>query len=159
LIVLGHAELISLTELGHLFRPAIAAGDYFRQFDLNAVNVGLSMTIPFEEHIDAETLEGYSLGKLDSKTLEASECHLLICNLCRERIVDIEPFNSVHYTADGLFYSRVTVLRDGSLWAHHWGCQIDGGRHHRHLTNARKYLRDSFVQMFPEHRCVEGCVT
>jgi hypothetical protein len=71
--------------------------------------------------------------------------------------VGIEPFNTVHYTQDGPFYSRITRLRDGSFAARHWGCQIDGGGRYLDLAGACKYLVDSFAQMFPEHACGEAC--
>jgi len=109
------------------------------------------------EHIRAATLEGYSLRELATEGMEAAECHLLICAACRERLVGIEPFNTVHYTQDGPFYSRITRLREGSFYARHWGCQIDGGGLYLDPGDACKYLIDSFAQMFPEHNCVEAC--
>ena len=48
-------------------------------------------------------------------------------------------------------------MRDGSFWAHHWGCQIDGGGSYFDFIVAKKYLLDSFAQMFPEHECGEEC--
>ena len=110
-----------------------------------------------EEHIGAATLVDYSVQELGPEALEAAECHLLICAACQKRLAGIEPFNTVHYTKDGLFYSRITQLRDGSFAAHHWGCQIEGGGRYPDLAAACKYLVDSFAQMFPEHECVEGC--
>jgi hypothetical protein len=112
---------------------------------------------PVEEHIAAATLEDYSLQELGPEALEAAECHLLICAACQKRLVGIEPFNTVHYTQDGPFYSRITRLRDGSFAARHWGCQIDGGGRYLDLAGACKYLVDSFAQMFPEHACGEAC--
>ena len=110
-----------------------------------------------EEHIGAATLEGYSLQDLGPEVLEAAECHLLVCAACHDRLARIEPFNTIHYTEDGPFYSRVTQLRDGSFCARHWGCQIDGGGRYPDLSSACKYVLDSFVQMFPEHECGEAC--
>ena len=63
------------------------------------------------EHIGAVTLEGYSLQELGPEVLEAADGHLLICAVCRDRLAEIEPFNTVHYTKDGPFYLRVTHLR------------------------------------------------
>ena len=110
-----------------------------------------------EEHIGAATLEGYSLQELGPEALEAVECHLLICAACRDQLVGIEPFNTVHSTRNGPFYSRITQLRDGSFAARHWGCQINGGSRHDDLAAACKYLLDSFVRMFHGHKCGEGC--
>jgi hypothetical protein len=111
-----------------------------------------------EEHIGAVTLERYSLGEFGPAALEAMvECHLLICAACGDRLAGIEPFSTVHYTQDGPVYSRITQLRDGSFAARHWGRQMDGGSRYQDLGDARKYLLDSFAQMFPEHKCGEAC--
>ncbi|MGD0668735.1 MAG: hypothetical protein ABSB23_14335 [Bryobacteraceae bacterium] len=111
-----------------------------------------------DEHIGAATLERYSLGQFGPAVLEAVvESHLLICAACRDRLAGIEPFNTVHFTEDGPIYSRITQMQNGSFSARHWGRQIDGGSCYQDLAAARKYLRDSFAQMFPEHRCVEAC--
>ena len=111
-----------------------------------------------DEHIGAATLERYSLGELGPAALEAVvECHLLVCAACRGRLAVIEPFNTVHYTQDGPVYSRITQLWDGSFAARHWGRQMDGGSRYQDLADARKYLLDSFAQMFPEHHCGEAC--
>jgi hypothetical protein len=104
------------------------------------------------EHIGAVTLEGYSLQELGPEVLEAADGHLLICAVCRDRLAEIEPFNTVHYTQDGPFYSRITQLRDGSFRARHRGCQIDGGGGYADLAGACKYLVNSFAQMFPQAR-------
>jgi hypothetical protein len=110
-----------------------------------------------EEHLGAATLEGHSLQKLGPEALEAVECHLLLCAACRDRLVGIEPFNTVHSTQNGLLYLRITQLRDGSFASRYWGCQIDGGSRHDDLAAACKYLLDSFVKTFPGHECGEGC--
>ena len=110
-----------------------------------------------EKHIDAATLEQYSLRKLGPEAQKVAECHLLICPPCCERLAGIEPFNIVHYTEEGLFYSRITHLRDGSFCARHWGCQIDGGSSYPDFDGACNYLLESFAHLFPEHECVEAC--
>ena len=115
------------------------------------------MSCSAKEHIGPTALERYSLEDLGTDDLETVECHLLICVACRDRLEGIEPLNTIHYTLEGPFYSRITQLRDGSFRARHWGCQIDGGDNYRGLAGARKYLLDSFVQMFPEHECGEAC--
>jgi hypothetical protein len=109
------------------------------------------------EHIGAAILEAYSLQKLDSEALEATERHLLVCADCCAKLTRIEPFNFVHYTKDGPFHSRVTLMRSGLFFAHHWGCQIDGGGRYPDAVAAGKYLLASFAQMFPEHQCCEDC--
>jgi len=110
-----------------------------------------------DEHLDAAALEAYSLQRLDTLAIHGAECHLLVCADCCDRLKGIEPFSTIHYTQDGPFYSRVTQLRDGSFWAHNWGYQIHGGWQYSDVLEARKYLVDSFVQMFPEHECGKAC--
>ncbi len=97
------------------------------------------------------------MQELGPEALEAVECHLLICAACRDQLAGIEPFNTVHFTENGPLYSRITRLRDGSFAARLWGCRVDGGSRHDDLAAARKYLLDSFVKMFPGHKCGEVC--
>src|SRR5271169_3929606 len=83
-----------------------------------------------DEHIGTANLEGYSLQELGPEALEAVECHLLLCAACRDRLAEIQPFNTVHSTQNGPFYLRITQLRDGSFAARYWGCQIGGESRH-----------------------------
>jgi hypothetical protein len=111
-----------------------------------------------EEHIEAAVLEQYSLQVSYPEALEALERHLRICAACRDRLKRIEPFNMIHCTPDGPFYSRITQLKDGYFSAHHWGCQVDVWGRFRDLARARTYLIESFAQMFPKHECSNTCV-
>jgi hypothetical protein len=54
-----------------------------------------------EDHPSDGWLEAYSLEKLDALGVTSVEEHLLGCDFCRFRLEAIEPFNFVHYTADG----------------------------------------------------------
>ena len=72
-----------------------------------------------EEHIEAAVLEQYSLQVSYPEALEALERHLRICAACRDRLNRIEPFNMIHCTPDGPFYSRITQLKDGYFSVHH----------------------------------------
>jgi hypothetical protein len=110
-----------------------------------------------KDHWSAETLEEYSLGKLDSSQAALLEEHLLICHQCIAELADIEGFNFIHYTPEGPFYSRVTRLRNGIFFARHWGCELEGGREFRTRGAAKAYLLRSFAQMFPEHICTRRC--
>jgi hypothetical protein len=71
---------------------------------------------PIEEHIEAATLENYSLQVSSREALEDVECHLQVCAVCRQRLQEIEPFNMAHFIRDGLIYSRITQLKDGYFW-------------------------------------------
>ena len=108
-------------------------------------------------HRSEEELENYSLGRIAPSHSAALEEHLLVCESCRARLSGIEPFNFVHYTKDGPFYSRVTRLRTGTFRARHWGRNLEGGKEFRTLAGAKVYLVRSFAEMFPEHTCTTRC--
>lgn len=108
-------------------------------------------------HQTGEDLESYSLGRLVLCLLPGLEQHLLICQRCRERLTAIEPYNFVHYTGDGPFYSRVTKLRTGMFVARHWGRSLQGGKEFRTCEGAKAYLVRAFSQVFPEHTCTARC--
>jgi hypothetical protein len=109
------------------------------------------------EHPSDGALEGYSLRELAESSLPAVEEHLLVCDGCRARLDAIEPVNYIHYTEDGLIYSRATRLTTGRVMAQHWGSDLHGARIFRTVAAARKYLDESFSQMFPEHKCSVRC--
>jgi len=108
-------------------------------------------------HQSKGDLETYSLGRLAPDKIALFEQHLLICARCRDRLHAIEPYNLVHFTADGPFYSRVTKLRTGRFLARHWGQSLEGGKEFSTLAAAKRYLERTFIQMFPEHVCTERC--
>ncbi len=110
-----------------------------------------------EQHQSKEDLETYSLGRLAPDRIVSLEQHLLICARCRTRLHAIEPYNFVHYTIDGPFYSRVTKLRTGRFLARHWGQSLEGGKEFRSEQSAKTYLERTFVQLFPEHVCTPRC--
>ena len=110
-----------------------------------------------DQHQTAEDLENYSLGRLATSRLCGLECHLLICQPCRERLNAIEPYNFIHYTREGPFYSRVTMLRTGALFARHWGRGLEGGKEFETHAYAEKYLVRSFSLLFPAHACTARC--
>jgi len=110
-----------------------------------------------QKHSTEEELESYSLGSLSSARTAVLEEHLLLCANCRARLDRMEPYNYVHYTKDGPFYSRVTRQRNGTFFARHWGRSVKGGKEFRSRQGARAYLMRSFRQMFPEHVCGKDC--
>jgi len=109
------------------------------------------------DHQSGEDLESYSLGKLAPSRTAALERHLLICQRCRAKLNAIEPYNFVHYTSDGRFYSRVTKLRTGTFIARHWGRSLEGGKEFRTRRGAQAYLARTFHRMFQEHICTARC--
>src|ERR1039457_3641197 len=72
------------------------------------------------------------------------EQHLLICQRCRMELNAIEPCNFIHYTRDGPFYSRITKLPAGTLFARHWGRSLGGGKEFRRREGAKTYLMRTF---------------
>jgi hypothetical protein len=108
-------------------------------------------------HQSREDVESYSLGRLAASRAAALERHLLICQRCRAKLNAIEPYNFVHYTSDGPFYSRITKLRTGSFIARHWGRSLEGGKEFRTRKGAQAYLARTFSRMFPEHACTARC--
>jgi hypothetical protein len=111
----------------------------------------------FDDHQSGEDLESYSLGRLAPSQTAALERHLLTCPPCRARLQAIEPFNLVHYTNAGPFYSRITHLRTGIFLARHWGTNVEGGKEFRTRRGAQAYLDRTFSRMFPEHICTAWC--
>jgi hypothetical protein len=112
-----------------------------------------------EAHPADVALEAYSLDELAETGFAAVEEHLLICDHCRVRLEGIEPVNFIHHTKDGLIYSRATKLSAGKVMARNWGTSLHGGKVLGSISAARKYLKESFWLMFPEHRCGAGCST
>jgi hypothetical protein len=110
-----------------------------------------------DDHQSSEDLEDYSLGRLASSRTPALEQHLLICPQCRTDLTDIEPYNFVHYTREGPFYSRVTKLRTGKLFARHWSRSLELGKEFRTHRDAQAYPAITFCQMFPHHVCTARC--
>ena len=109
------------------------------------------------EHITDDSLERYSLDAQPESNADLIEEHFLVCDFCRWRLEAIEPYNYVHFTVDGPFYSRITRLATNKVMARHWGKDLDGGRIFGTISAARRYLTESFAQMFPEHRCRRVC--
>jgi hypothetical protein len=110
-----------------------------------------------EGHISEAVLEEYSLYKLTESSVAEVEEHLLVCDHCRAWLEIIEPVDFVHFTEDGPVYMRATLLTTGEVMARYWGRDLDGGRLCGSVSAARKYLNESFPQMFPEHTCTGRC--
>jgi anti-sigma factor RsiW len=47
---------------------------------------------PFSHHLTEDLLEQYVLAKLPESDLEPVEEHLLTCQDCRDRLIDVERF-------------------------------------------------------------------
>lgn len=45
-----------------------------------------------DRHLDAKTIEKYSLDKLSANQLAESEMHLLVCGPCRQAVTDSDAY-------------------------------------------------------------------
>jgi hypothetical protein len=108
-------------------------------------------------HLSDGSLEEYSLDSLPESSLAAVEEHLLVCDQCRARLEAIEPINYIHYTDDGLVYESATKLTTGRVMARHLGQDLHAGRAFGSFSAAKRYLSESFSQMFPKHICNGLC--
>ena len=70
-----------------------------------------------------------------------------------------EPVSFIHDTEDGQVHLWASSDDEGGWNARFWGRELAGARHFDTVAKANAYLRDSFTEMFPEHRCTEQCGT
>ena len=109
------------------------------------------------DHTSLEMLREYSLDNLPVASIAWVVEHLRKCSFCSERMAAIEPFNYIHFTEDGLIHSRATRLTTHRVLARHWGRDLEGGTAFSSASAAKRYLNESFAEMFPEHRCGNKC--
>jgi hypothetical protein len=121
------------------------------------ISEGPAMENVAQGHLSDGSLEEYSLDGLPEASLAAVEEHLLVCNQCRARLEGIEPVNYIHFTEDGPVYESATRLSTGKVMARHRGQNLHAGKTLGSFSAAKRYLRESFSQMFPEHTCDGLC--
>jgi hypothetical protein len=127
-----------------------------------------------ELHPSSDELEAYSLGLSPDADLEIVEEHLLICERCQDELALTDQYvpamkkalaspqtgkrlRSIHITENGPVFGAMHRGADGNWVARHWGRRLDGGRICDSVQEANAYLTESFLQMFPEHVCLEQC--
>lgn len=129
------------------------------------------MAKPRKEHATEETLEEFALGRLRGAALTRLEEHLLICEECQDRLSELDAFvqgiadadgllNYVafsHDTADGTVTLEATRLQAGVWEARFRGGNLEGTETLTSLREAFRFLRRSFAEMYPEHRCTRHC--
>src|SRR5690348_12109824 len=110
-------------------------------------------------------LEYYLLGLLRRPQTAKIEKHLRGCFECwtdtiplirnhHAVIKEVLQFGpEIHATDDGLIYQWVEPLADGGYRACRHGPNLNGGGNFLTERRAWAYLRRSFLEMFPEHRC------
>jgi hypothetical protein len=120
-------------------------------------------------HPTIDTLEFYSLGRLTGPKLARVEEHLLVCDDCRDRVSFLDHYHAtlkealreikreIHATEDGLIYNWVEALPNGRCRARHRGPMLSGGSEFATKKQAWAFLRRSFTEMFPKHRCSKRC--
>jgi anti-sigma factor RsiW len=129
------------------------------------------MPDPFQEHATEVALVSYALGDLaDSETAQVEE-HLLVCEACRQVVLETDAFGRLfgdnkrghaavafaHATGEGLVSLELSAL-PGSRWL----ARIRGGELEAQAVlasprEAYRHLRRSFSEMFPEHLCSPEC--
>lgn len=97
------------------------------------------------------------------------EEHLLVCEERRDRVSSLDRYHAglkealrqvekeIHATEDGLIYNWVESLPNGKCHARRRGPMLDGGGEFDTDRQAWAYLRRSFREMFPGHRCNKRC--
>lgn len=126
-----------------------------------------------QKHFDEEMLERYALGQLEGSDLAAVEEHLLVCQRCRDRVVELDQFiaafrGAVHgFAQRPIDYTHTTELgpvrlrtskKEGQWAALISGATIEYGGVSATLYEANSFLVRGFSELFPEHRCTDQCV-
>ncbi len=129
------------------------------------------MAKPRKEHATEEALEEYALGRLRGTALTRLEEHILICEECQDRLSELDAFVQGiadadglldyvafnHDTADGTVTLEATRLQERVWEARFRGCNLEGTGTFPSLREAFRFLRRSFAEMYPAHRCTRHC--
>lgn len=124
-------------------------------------------------HLPEDWLEEYAFGRLRRAPLARVEEHLLVCEQCRQRLVETEdfmratrvaawrlreiPLDITHDTRDGPIRLLARQAEDGAWEASLGGGELEEARRFPTVAEANDYLLECFREMFPEHRCTERC--
>jgi hypothetical protein len=133
---------------------------------------GAVRTTTWDIHPDEEALESHVMGKARGAKLARIEEHLLVCAGCRERLAELDEFVGAireacgalddavgwtHATSDGPVHLQATRSRNRQWNARFEGRKLEGGSAFTSLREAWDFLRRSFAEMYPEHRCTARC--
>jgi hypothetical protein len=124
-------------------------------------------------HPADDLLELYSLDRLTGPRLARVEEHLLVCERCRERLIEIDglvgtvrsvlrelqevPLDLTHHTEDGEIRLLVVKTETGDWRATFAAQHLEGGRRFATVAEANQWMLESFRLMFPKHQCDERC--
>jgi hypothetical protein len=122
-------------------------------------------------HPGEDELERYAMETCPPARAEAIEEHLLLCEPCRARLAGIDSFllsfravaagmlDDLHYRhRSGESWVDVVLSRAGSRWtARISGPDVEFERVCETLQDAFTCSRQTFRELFPEHRCGRAC--
>ncbi len=125
----------------------------------------------YEPHLTDEDVEDFARKALADPALARVEEHLLVCELCRRRVEDIdrfiadlrratsapEPSDVIHATLDGPIRLQTRKQKDGTWCAELCGAEIESVGTFATQAEAGAYVTRIFAEMFPEHVCNAGC--
>jgi hypothetical protein len=128
------------------------------------------MLDPFKDHLDLEAIERYVFGELAEPELAPAEEHLLVCEMCRQAVSEMDVFGPLmrstgtsgaaaytHSTEEGPVTLEIRKLPESKWLARFYGSHLEGRTEVASPREAHACLRRSFAEMFPEHLCNEGC--
>ncbi len=124
----------------------------------------------FHDHPDMEAMERFAFDELAEPELAPVEEHLLVCELCRQAVSEMDVFAPLlrraggsgsaaykHVTKDGTVTLEIRALPESRWSARFHGSCLEGRALVASPREAYAYLRRSFAEMFPDHLCDEGC--
>lgn len=122
-------------------------------------------------HLAEQRLEDFARKTLPERALEAVEEHLLVCELCRRRLDEIDRFmaglraaldalgrfEELHVTAEGPIHLQVWQQEDGAWRAEVHGAGTESTATFKSSEEAAAHTKTIFYEMFPGHTCASGC--
>jgi len=136
------------------------------------MHVGVATQCPAEEAIVLYSLEAIP----DESVVTTIEEHLLVCEVCQDRLIAADHANSsimraalarldivpvevcaVHETIEGLIYLWVSEGAENCWIARIKGCEVDGGHIADSHLDAVRQNNMTFRSMFTEHVCTARC--
>ena len=129
------------------------------------------MADPFQDHAAEVALVSYALGDLAEPETAKVEEHLLVCEACRQVVLETDTFGRLfrdpkdgnaaaafaHATGDGLVKLELRALADSRWLARICGEELEAQAVLTSAREAYRHLRRSFSAMFPEHLCSPEC--
>lgn len=124
------------------------------------------------KHETFESLESYLLGRTAADPTARIEEHLLICEACRQALLDVEAYVTMlrrglvetegvietHATPGGIVVLRAYPETSGWV-ARVSGLELDVGRSAETQKTAVELAQAAFSELFPGHECGASCRT